>query len=183
MVEPKSLTLLKQPRSVNIFSNIFRSLSDRKSTITLQHKYYNVLNCYQTICFIQLSFWARIEMKVSDIPDEVLDNSTTVRRSLYNPRCTFYDYALQSRGENAWSTDGCTTILTDNGELNCQCNHLTSFAVLMVSGWFFELSTIQCCILSLRINFVFLRVRRIYPEIKCLEKNLTHFVIWNTFLD
>jgi len=71
-------------------------------------------------------------MKVSDIPDEGMYNSTTVRRSIHSPRCAFYDYDRQSRGLSAWSTDGCTTIISETGLVSCQCNHLTNFAILMV---------------------------------------------------
>ena len=31
-----------------------------------------------------------------------------------------------------WSTDGCKTLWTENGQTQCACDHLTNFALLMV---------------------------------------------------
>lgn len=46
-----------------------------------------------------------------------------------NPKCVFWDYTSSMDGH--WSTEGCTLLSTNNTHTTCECNHLTSFAVLM----------------------------------------------------
>ena len=46
-----------------------------------------------------------------------------------NVRCVSWDFDLVD-----WTTRGCTTTLGQNGTVTCACNHLTNFAVLVVSN-------------------------------------------------
>ena len=67
------------------------------------------------------------------IDDEQLEpvpqlNGTSAFVSLYNPQCVFFDVVT-----NDWSSDGCRVASSADGIVSCECNHLTSFAVLMVS--------------------------------------------------
>ncbi|XP_038224660.1 adhesion G-protein coupled receptor G1 [Dermochelys coriacea] len=48
------------------------------------------------------------------------------------PRCVFWDVD-SSHGHGSWKSDGCKTE-TGNGQTVCRCNHLTYFAVLMMSS-------------------------------------------------
>ena len=41
--------------------------------------------------------------------------------------CVSWDFTLQD-----WITEGCTTIVGEDGVVTCSCNHLTNFAVLVV---------------------------------------------------
>ena len=41
--------------------------------------------------------------------------------------CVSWDFTLQD-----WITDGCTTLVGEDGIVTCNCNHLTNFAVLVV---------------------------------------------------
>ncbi|XP_020288544.1 latrophilin Cirl-like isoform X3 [Pseudomyrmex gracilis] len=43
-----------------------------------------------------------------------------------NPTCAFWDYTLSS-----WADEGCKVIKTNKTHTECECNHLTNFAVLM----------------------------------------------------
>lgn len=45
--------------------------------------------------------------------------------SLKKPQCVFWNFAL-----NKWDTQGCT-FTEEEGYVNCSCNHLTSFSILM----------------------------------------------------
>ena len=48
--------------------------------------------------------------------------------------CSFWDPLLNG-GFGGWSTEGCELVNDDvSGTAFCECNHLTSFALLMVSG-------------------------------------------------
>ncbi|XP_030850244.1 uncharacterized protein LOC100889793 [Strongylocentrotus purpuratus] len=47
-----------------------------------------------------------------------------------SPQCVYWEYST-----NAWESDGCDMTNTSETHTECQCNHLTNFAVLMdVSG-------------------------------------------------
>ncbi|XP_062383572.1 adhesion G-protein coupled receptor G7-like [Sardina pilchardus] len=77
---------------------------------------------------------------------------------LHNFACVFWDYGI-----NDWSTRGCFKVNSSEG-LQCQCNHMTNFAVLMSFkedhkyaeplSW---VSTIGCClsIMGLIITILF----------------------------
>ncbi|KAG7265260.1 hypothetical protein CRUP_022695, partial [Coryphaenoides rupestris] len=54
-----------------------------------------------------------------------IDNTT-----LTSPLCVFWDFnALQGRG--GWDTTGCTLGISVNQTVTCNCDHLTSFSILM----------------------------------------------------
>ena len=48
-----------------------------------------------------------------------------VTENVSNPTCSFWDYTV-----NMWSEDGCRVTLTNRTHTLCECDHLTSFAVL-----------------------------------------------------
>nr|XP_020472645.1 adhesion G-protein coupled receptor F1-like [Monopterus albus] len=45
------------------------------------------------------------------------------------PRCVFWDHTMMD-----WSDAGCIVTTSDNYSSMCECNHLTSFSVLMAKG-------------------------------------------------
>uniref|UniRef100_A0AAY4ATV2 Uncharacterized protein n=1 Tax=Denticeps clupeoides TaxID=299321 RepID=A0AAY4ATV2_9TELE len=53
----------------------------------------------------------------------------TINNSLANPLCVFWNFTLFDSG--GWDTSGCTATLVGNGTVTCECNHLTSFSILM----------------------------------------------------
>jgi len=42
--------------------------------------------------------------------------------------CVYWDFEL-----SRWSRDGCCLVKSSNGTAECLCNHLTNFALLVVS--------------------------------------------------
>lgn len=44
------------------------------------------------------------------------------------PRCVFWDFNTAG-----WSEEGCELVKAENSSVTCECNHLTNFAILMVS--------------------------------------------------
>ncbi|XP_065197525.1 uncharacterized protein LOC135829047 [Sycon ciliatum] len=48
----------------------------------------------------------------------------------YNLTCAFWDFSL-AYGEGGWSGEGCDLLNASGDHAVCQCNHLTSFAVLV----------------------------------------------------
>ncbi|KAM6992655.1 adhesion G-protein coupled receptor F1-like [Tautogolabrus adspersus] len=50
--------------------------------------------------------------------------------ALVNPQCVFWNFSLfEDRG--GWDNEGCTFVESKNGSVTCNCNHLTSFSILM----------------------------------------------------
>ncbi|XP_028304678.1 cadherin EGF LAG seven-pass G-type receptor 1 isoform X4 [Gouania willdenowi] len=47
------------------------------------------------------------------------------------PVCVFWDHSLAIGGTGGWSSKGCEVLNRNNSHISCQCNHMTSFAVLM----------------------------------------------------
>ena len=67
-------------------------------------------------------------LQFSDIPD-----FAGLKEEDYNVEqiCVFWDQALND-GYGNWSTEGCRMTTVDGNV--CECTHLTSFALLMVSA-------------------------------------------------
>ncbi|XP_065838360.1 adhesion G-protein coupled receptor G2-like isoform X2 [Oscarella lobularis] len=47
------------------------------------------------------------------------------------PQCVYWKKDETSLDGGKWSTDGCKTLWTENGQTQCACDHLTNFALLM----------------------------------------------------
>ncbi|XP_059846829.1 adhesion G protein-coupled receptor E1-like [Hypanus sabinus] len=68
------------------------------------------------------------------------------------PKCVYWN---NTEGNNYWSFDGCELIDSNETHVTCQCNHLTSFAVLMSpvkmppDDWHLEVITYIGLIISL----------------------------------
>ncbi|XP_008302525.1 probable G-protein coupled receptor 116 [Stegastes partitus] len=50
--------------------------------------------------------------------------------SLGNPQCVFWNFSLFD-GLGGWDGEGCTLVSDDTETVTCNCNHLTSFSILM----------------------------------------------------
>ncbi|NWX74634.1 AGRF5 protein, partial [Alca torda] len=50
--------------------------------------------------------------------------------SLKKPQCVFWNFTLNEQG-GGWDTQGCTATWGEDDYVNCSCNHLTSFSILM----------------------------------------------------
>ena len=62
-------------------------------------------------------------------------------RTISNVQCVFWDIEMDDESGD-WSTEGCrlTADVSDSGMVECQCDHLTNFAILVVS----KERSIQC---------------------------------------
>lgn len=58
---------------------------------------------------------------------EKLNNSLTL-----NPQCVFWNFSLLDN-LGAWDDEGCTFVSDINNTVTCNCNHLTSFSILMAT--------------------------------------------------
>ena len=59
--------------------------------------------------------------------------------SFGSERCVSWDFEANG-GEGDWTTEGCETIGLVDRVVTCQCDHLTNFAILVVSNY----SALQC---------------------------------------
>lgn len=50
--------------------------------------------------------------------------------TLGNPQCVFWNFSLFN-GLGGWDSEGCELIVNVNQTVTCNCNHLTSFSILM----------------------------------------------------
>uniref|UniRef100_A0A3Q2GNX7 Adhesion G protein-coupled receptor F7 n=1 Tax=Cyprinodon variegatus TaxID=28743 RepID=A0A3Q2GNX7_CYPVA len=53
-----------------------------------------------------------------------------LNETLGNPKCVFWDFDLFD-GLGGWSEDGCSFVMSENGSVTCNCDHTTSFSILM----------------------------------------------------
>ncbi|KAM6915098.1 adhesion G-protein coupled receptor F2-like [Xenentodon cancila] len=49
---------------------------------------------------------------------------------LGKPKCVFWNFSL-FQGLGGWDDKGCTLVFNENETVSCNCNHLTSFSILM----------------------------------------------------
>nr|XP_057933071.1 cadherin EGF LAG seven-pass G-type receptor 1 isoform X1 [Doryrhamphus excisus] len=67
----------------------------------------------------------------------VLDPPITLEYSLLEteertkPVCVFWNHSIAIGGTGGWSSKGCEVLKRNTSHISCQCNHMTSFAVLM----------------------------------------------------
>ncbi|XP_041832370.1 adhesion G protein-coupled receptor F4-like isoform X2 [Melanotaenia boesemani] len=54
----------------------------------------------------------------------------TLNDTLGNPQCVFWNFSLYD-GLGGWDTEGCFLVFDENETVSCNCNHLTSFSILM----------------------------------------------------
>ncbi|XP_052782993.1 adhesion G protein-coupled receptor E3-like [Mya arenaria] len=96
---------------------------------------------------------------------------TSVEQSKQEERreCTFWDYVLSN-----WSPEGCSVVRQNSSHTTCTCNHLTSFAILVMyvqtkdisiqsEQALFTLTTVGCslsiaCLLMALITYIYLRM-------------------------
>lgn len=53
-----------------------------------------------------------------------------INDTLRNPQCVFWNFSLFN-GLGGWDSEGCELIINVNQTVTCNCNHLTSFSMLM----------------------------------------------------
>uniref|UniRef100_A0A8C1LQA9 Uncharacterized protein n=1 Tax=Cyprinus carpio TaxID=7962 RepID=A0A8C1LQA9_CYPCA len=116
----------------------FKNESERKFGIVTyysdQHLKFKVKNKYFASNVIRIEVPGRhivnlinplnVSFKLNYIKDTPLDLKN------YNRSCQFYD----ENGDRTWKTDGCNTTLISDNVVECYCNHMTPFAVLLIDS-------------------------------------------------
>ncbi|XP_030621010.1 adhesion G protein-coupled receptor F4-like [Chanos chanos] len=96
------------------FSNLNNVLPPRdaqNSSVTIINGIVLLINVTETIDNISLSFHK-------------------LNTTLATPQCVFWDFDLFN-GSGGWSSFGCELKIDDEDNVTCECNHTTSFSILM----------------------------------------------------
>uniref|UniRef100_A0A7N8Y4Q1 Cadherin EGF LAG seven-pass G-type receptor 1a n=1 Tax=Mastacembelus armatus TaxID=205130 RepID=A0A7N8Y4Q1_9TELE len=99
------------------------------------------------------------------------------------PVCVFWNHSIAVGGTGGWSSKGCELLNRNNTHISCQCNHMTSFAVLMdiskrEHGDVLPLkivtyTTVSVSLLLLLLTFILLcLLRRLRTNLHAIHRNL-----------
>uniref|UniRef100_A0A672UUN2 Cadherin EGF LAG seven-pass G-type receptor 1 n=1 Tax=Strigops habroptila TaxID=2489341 RepID=A0A672UUN2_STRHB len=99
------------------------------------------------------------------------------------PVCVFWNHSITVGGSGAWSSRGCELFSRNQSHIACQCNHITSFAVLMdiskrENGEVLPLkivtyTTVSISLVALLITFILLvLIRTLRSNLHSIHKNL-----------
>ncbi|XP_057179691.1 cadherin EGF LAG seven-pass G-type receptor 1 isoform X2 [Triplophysa rosa] len=99
------------------------------------------------------------------------------------PVCVFWNHSFNVRGTGGWSSKGCDLIFRNYTHISCQCNHMTSFAVLMdiskrEHGDVLPLkivtyTTVSASLLALLLTFILLAIlHKLRSNLLSIHKNL-----------
>uniref|UniRef100_A0A3B3ZJN6 Uncharacterized protein n=1 Tax=Periophthalmus magnuspinnatus TaxID=409849 RepID=A0A3B3ZJN6_9GOBI len=131
---------------------------------------------------------ARVHSEDGPLPS-VLDPPITLQYTLLEteertkPVCVYWDHSIPIGGTGGWSSKGCEVLNRNNTHISCQCNHMTSFAVLMdiskrEHGDVMPLkivtySTVAVSLFFLFLTFILLCVlRHLRSNLHSIHKNL-----------
>ncbi|XP_076127972.1 adhesion G protein-coupled receptor F5-like [Alosa pseudoharengus] len=76
---------------------------------------------------------AVVLLQVNDIIKNISFSFDRINETLENPQCVFWNFELFD-GLGGWDSFGCELISFVNNTVTCECNHTTSFSVLMSSS-------------------------------------------------
>ncbi|XP_029019747.1 cadherin EGF LAG seven-pass G-type receptor 1 isoform X4 [Betta splendens] len=99
------------------------------------------------------------------------------------PVCVFWNHSIAIGGTGGWSSKGCEVLNRNNSHISCQCNHMTSFAVLMdiskrEHGDVLPLkivtyTTVSVSLFLLLLTFILLcLLRRLRSNLHAIHRNL-----------
>ncbi|XP_033930567.1 cadherin EGF LAG seven-pass G-type receptor 1 isoform X1 [Pseudochaenichthys georgianus] len=99
------------------------------------------------------------------------------------PVCVFWNHSIAIGGTGGWSAKGCEVLNRNNSHISCQCNHMTSFAVLMdiskrEHGDVLPLkivtyTTVSVSLFLLLLTFILLcLLRRLRSNLHAIHRNL-----------
>ncbi|XP_060784124.1 cadherin EGF LAG seven-pass G-type receptor 1 isoform X2 [Neoarius graeffei] len=99
------------------------------------------------------------------------------------PVCVFWNHSIAVGRSGSWSSKGCELVFRNTTHISCQCNHMTSFAVLMdiskrEHGDVLPLkvvtyTTVSSSLVALFITFLLLAIlRKLHSNLHSIHKNL-----------
>uniref|UniRef100_A0A8C9TNK3 Cadherin EGF LAG seven-pass G-type receptor 1 n=1 Tax=Scleropages formosus TaxID=113540 RepID=A0A8C9TNK3_SCLFO len=99
------------------------------------------------------------------------------------PVCVFWNHSIAIGGTGGWSSKGCELVFRNNTHIRCQCNHMTSFAVLMdiskrehgdvLPLKIFTYTAVSASLVALLLTFILLAIiRKLHSNLHSIHKNL-----------
>ncbi|XP_051975378.1 cadherin EGF LAG seven-pass G-type receptor 1 [Xyrauchen texanus] len=99
------------------------------------------------------------------------------------PVCVYWNHSILDAVGGAWSSKGCELVFRNSTHISCQCNHMSSFAVLMdiskrEHGDILPLkvvtyTTVSSSLVALLITFLLLAIlRKLRSNLHSIHKNL-----------
>uniref|UniRef100_A0A8C6K1D2 Uncharacterized protein n=1 Tax=Melopsittacus undulatus TaxID=13146 RepID=A0A8C6K1D2_MELUD len=124
-----------------------------------------------------------------ELPPNLVEKPVIVEYALLEteertkPVCVFWNHSITVGGSGAWSSRGCELFSRNQSHIACQCNHITSFAVLMdiskrENGEVLPLkivtyTTVSISLVALLITFILLvLIRTLRSNLHSIHKNL-----------
>ncbi|XP_009958446.1 PREDICTED: cadherin EGF LAG seven-pass G-type receptor 1-like, partial [Leptosomus discolor] len=124
-----------------------------------------------------------------DLPPNLVEKPIIVEYAMLEteertkPVCVFWNHSIMIGGTGAWSSRGCELFSRNQSHIACQCNHITSFAVLMdiskrENGEVLPLkivtyTTVSISLVALLITFILLvLIRTLRSNLHSIHKNL-----------
>ncbi|XP_073687546.1 cadherin EGF LAG seven-pass G-type receptor 1-like [Garra rufa] len=109
------------------------------------------------------------------------------------PVCVYWNHSILVSGGGAWSSKGCELVFRNSTHISCQCNHMTSFAVLMdiskrEHGDVLPLkvvtyTTVSASLVALLITFLLLAIlRKLHSNLHSIHKNLVAAIFLSEFI-
>ncbi|XP_065807162.1 cadherin EGF LAG seven-pass G-type receptor 1 isoform X4 [Labrus bergylta] len=116
-------------------------------------------------------------------PPVTLEYTLLVEEERTKPVCVFWNHSIAIGGTGGWSSKGCEVLNRNNSHISCQCNHMTSFAVLMdiskrENGDVLPLkivtyTTLSVSLFLLLLTFILLcLLRRLCSNLHAIHRNL-----------
>ncbi|XP_043962756.1 uncharacterized protein LOC122825406 [Gambusia affinis] len=136
--------LLNKTRITEPFSSVYNSSveieipeaggEEKFITIIIFASMYNVLPGRDELNTTSSRVHGRValvrpEVEISNI-SLTFDVINYTNDTIGNPKCVFWDFTLYD-GLGGWSDDGCSLVYFENETVSCNCNHTTSFSILM----------------------------------------------------
>ncbi|XP_051548726.1 cadherin EGF LAG seven-pass G-type receptor 1-like isoform X2 [Myxocyprinus asiaticus] len=109
------------------------------------------------------------------------------------PVCVYWNHSIPVADGGAWSSKGCELVFRNSTHISCQCNHMTSFAVLMdiskrEHGDVLPLkvvtyTTVSSSLVALLITFLLLAIlRKLRSNLHSIHKNLVAAIFLSEFI-
>nr|XP_055045624.1 cadherin EGF LAG seven-pass G-type receptor 1 isoform X3 [Misgurnus anguillicaudatus] len=116
-------------------------------------------------------------------PPITLDYNLLETEERSKPVCVFWNHSFTVGGKGGWSSKGCDLVFRNYTRISCQCNHMTSFAILMdiskrEHGDVLPLkivtyTTVSASLLALLITFILLAIlHKLRSNLLSIHKNL-----------
>uniref|UniRef100_A0A3B3Z742 Adhesion G protein-coupled receptor F7 n=1 Tax=Periophthalmus magnuspinnatus TaxID=409849 RepID=A0A3B3Z742_9GOBI len=106
-------------------------LQNNKITVLTFESLHNVLPPIDKNNSANLSINTNVVLVQSDGVNNVSFTFDLRNSSLFSPQCVFWNFTLFNNSRGGWDEEGCRVVNVNKDIVTCQCNHLTSFSVLM----------------------------------------------------